>query len=276
MTDRYAVIGNPIAQSKSPVLHSAFAQQTQQDLRYEALLAPVEGFEEAVRAFVAEGGRGMNVTMPFKDDAFRFATELSARAQRAQAVNTLAFRGAEIYGDTTDGVGLVRDIVHNLRRPLAGRRVLLLGAGGAVRGVIEPILAQQPALLFIANRTADKAAALAEAFADLAGDTKLQGGGFEAIAGRFDVIVNGSAASMTGELPPVPAGAWDGDSLVYDMAYKPQPTVFMQHAAATGAGATADGIGMLVEQGAESFALWRGVRPDTAPVLAQLRAERGW
>ncbi|MEC5398830.1 shikimate dehydrogenase [Uliginosibacterium sp. H1] len=276
MTDRYAVIGNPIAQSKSPVLHSAFAQQTQQDLRYEALLAPVDGFVEAVRAFVADGGRGMNVTMPFKDDAFRFATRLSERAQRAQAVNTLAFRGEEIYGDTTDGVGLVRDIVHNLKRPLAGRKVLLLGAGGAVRGVIEPILAQQPALLFIANRTADKAAALADAFADLRGDTRLEGGGFEAIAGRFDVIVNGSAASMTGELPPVPAGAWDADSLVYDMAYKPQPTVFMQHAAATGAGTTADGIGMLVEQGAESFSLWREVRPDTAPVLAQLRAERGW
>lgn len=263
MTDRYAVFGNPIAHSKSPLIHAQFAAQTGQDLRYEALLAPLDGFAAAVRDFVAAGGRGANVTVPFKEDAFRLATTLTPRAQAAGAVNTLSFDGSAIRGDNTDGAGLVRDILHNLGVPLAGRRILLLGAGGAARGVVLPLLEAKPASIVIANRTAEKAASLAAAFG-------VEGGGFEALAGRqFDLVVNATSAGLSDAVLPVPTFAFAPGCLAYDMLYG-RETPFMRQAREAGA-TVADGLGMLVEQAAESFWIWRGVRPETAPVIGQLR-----
>ncbi len=266
MTDRYAVIGNPIAHSKSPRIHTLFAAQTGQDLSYEALLAPLDGFVTTVRAFVAEGGRGMSVTVPFKEEAYRLATTLSERARAAGAVNTLTFSGDEIRGDNTDGVGLVRDITQNLGRPLAGRRILLLGAGGAARGVILPLLSERPTCLVIANRTAEKARALAERFPGC------EGGGFEDIGRRrFDLVINATSAALSGGVLPTLSFVFAPGGLGYEMMYG-RDTDFLAQAREAGA-ATADGLGMLVEQAAEAFFLWRGVRPDTAPVLATLRGE---
>jgi len=271
MSDLYAVFGNPIAHSKSPSIHAAFAAATGQDLRYEARLAPVDGFAASVREFVTHGGKGANVTVPFKEEAFRLSGKLSERAARAGAVNTLSFRDGEIVGDNTDGAGLVRDITHNLAYPLAGKRILLLGAGGAARGVIAPLLAEAPAALFIANRTADKAQALAEAFADLAA---VDAGNFAKIAGqRFDVAINATSASLSGQALPLPADLFAPDSLAYDMMYGQGDTPFLGQARQQGAGRLADGLGMLVEQAAEAFFVWRGVRPATGPLLADLRRQ---
>lgn len=273
MTDRYAIIGNPIAQAKSPALQTAFAQQCGQDMEYGAILGPMDGFAEAIRQFQREGGKGMNITMPFKLEAFELADELTPRGRAAGAVNMYTLRAdGSVLGDNTDGFGIVRDITHNLARSFAGKRVLLLGAGGAVRGALLPMLAEKPAEIFIANRTASKAIELADQFGSEAGNTKLAGGGFADIAGRFDIVINGSASSMTGEVPPLPAGVWDAGSLAYDMAYKKDPTAFVLAARQAGVGLAADGLGMVVEQGAECFFLWRGIRPDTAPVIAALRA----
>ena len=270
MSDLYAVFGNPIAHSKSTAIHAAFAAQTRQDLVYEARLAPLEGFAQAVAEFVAAGGRGANVTVPFKEEAFRLATRLSDRAARAGAVNTLLFADAEIVGDNTDGAGLVRDITINLGCALAGKRILLLGAGGASRGVIAPLLAEQPAALAIANRTAVKAETLAAQFADIA---PVEGGDFGRYAGRnFDVVINATSASLSGQSLPLPAGLFASGALAYDMMYGKGETPFLAQARAAGAGHLADGLGMLVEQAAEAFRVWRGNLPDTAPVLAQLRA----
>lgn len=268
MTDRYVVIGNPIAHSKSPQIHARFAQQTGEDIAYDRLLAPVDGFDAAVREFIAAGGRGANVTVPFKLDAFALADERSARADAAGAVNTLKFDGGRIIGDNTDGVGLVRDIVAGAGVGVAGKRVLLLGAGGAARGVILPLLAEMPAELAIANRTVAKADELVAQFAHAA----LKASRFEDLSGAFDIVINATSASLSAELPPVPATAFSSASFAYDMMYGAQPTVFMQLAASHGA-AVRDGLGMLVEQAAESFFLWRGVRPDTAPVYQWLRAQ---
>jgi len=273
MTDRYAVFGNPIAHSKSPRIHAEFARQTGQDMRYAALLAPLGGFVEVARAFAAGGGRGANVTVPFKEAAFQLASARTARAEAAGAVNTLRFEDdARILGDNTDGAGLVRDLSGNLGLSLAGRRILLLGAGGAARGVVLPLLEAAPAELFIANRTAAKAEALADTLRPHAGSgAKLAGGGFEALPGRcFDVAINATAASLAGELPPLPDALFADDALAYDMMYG-RDTPFLAFARQRGA-RTADGLGMLVEQAAEAFLLWRGVRPDTAPVLARMRA----
>lgn len=270
--DRYAVIGNPIAHSKSPWIHAAFARQTGQTLCYEALLAPLEGFADAVARFCAEGGRGLNVTVPFKLEAFALATQRTARAEAAGAVNTLAFGADGILGDNTDGAGLVRDLSVNLERSLGARRLLLLGAGGATRGALLPLLGQRPAALTIANRTASKAEALAHDFAPQAGNTCIDGCGFDDLGGRrFDVVINATSASLAGELPVLPPGLYADGALAYDMMYGRGYTRFMQAALADGAADVADGLGMLVEQAAESFALWRGVRPDGAPVLAALR-----
>jgi shikimate dehydrogenase len=272
MTDRYAVIGHPITQSKSPALHSAFARQTEQDMAYSAILAPLDGFNACVRDFQAQGGRGLNVTMPFKLEAFALSNELTARAQAAGAVNTLSFRAdGSVLGDNTDGVGIVRDITCNLARPLLGARVLLLGAGGAVRGALMPMIEAAPREIFIANRTAARAEELAAGFRPDAGATSLYGGGFEDIEGAFDIIINGSASSMTDDVPPLPSFVWHRQTLAYDMAYKPTLTPFLAFAREAGAAMCADGLGMLVEQGAESFYVWRGVRPDTAPVIRALR-----
>ena len=272
--DRYAVIGNPIAHSKSPQIHAAFARQTGQELSYEALLAPVDGFAQTVADFRAHGGRGLNVTVPFKLEAFALAERHTPRAQAAGAVNTLAFDADGILGDNTDGAGLVRDLTANLDFALAGRRILLLGAGGATRGVLLPLLDSRPARLTIANRTVAKAEALAALFAARAGDTALDACGFDALAGRrFDLVINATAASLADELPPLPPGLYAEGALAYDMMYARAPTRFMRAALADGAARVADGLGMLVEQAAESFTLWRGVRPDSAPVLAELRRQ---
>lgn len=269
MTDLYCVFGNPIAHSKSPVIHAAFAAATGQDLRYEARLAALDAFPQTLADFVAAGGRGANVTVPFKEEAFRLSTRLVERAARAGAVNTLRFDGAEILGDNTDGAGLVRDITHNLGVGLDGQRILLLGAGGAARGVIAPCLAEKPAALFIANRNADKSRGLAAAFADLA---KIEGGGFADTAGRqFDIVINATSASLAGESLPLPAGVFASGSLAYDMMYGRGETPFLVLARRQGAGRLADGLGMLVEQAAEAFFVWRGVRPETGEVLAELR-----
>jgi shikimate dehydrogenase len=265
MTDRYAVFGHPIAHSKSPHIHAAFARQTGQDMTYEAILAPLDGFAASVAAFIAAGGRGANVTVPFKEEAFELASRLSPRAERAGAVNTLAFDANGILGDNTDGAGLVADLTRNLHCTLAGTRILLLGAGGAARGVIGPLLDQRPATLVIANRTVSRAQELADLF-----DRGVLACGFDAVNTPFDLVINATAASLAGELPPLSPGIFTVDTLAYDMMYG-RDTPFLGFARAEGA-ATADGLGMLVEQAAEAFHLWRGVRPDTAPVIAALRA----
>jgi len=269
MTDRYAVFGNPIGHSKSPRIHKAFAEQTAQTLRYDAIEAPKADFAGAWQAFVDAGGRGANVTVPFKQDAYSLAQVLSPRAQRAGAVNTLMVaRDGKTHGDTTDGVGLVRDLQAHAA-PLAGVRVLLLGAGGASRGVIEPLLEAGIASLTIANRTVAKAEELALLFADRG---EVTGCGFDAAEGPFDLVINATSASLAGDLPPLPDNTFTADGLAYDMMYGAEPTVFLRWAAVHGA-RTVDGLGMLIEQAAESFWLWRQVRPDTAPLRESLRRE---
>jgi shikimate dehydrogenase len=272
MTDKYCVIGNPIAHSKSPDIHAAFAAATGQDIAYERRLAPLDGFADTVRGLVAQGYRGANVTVPFKLEAAALATRLEERARLAGAVNTLRFDGDEIVGDNTDGPGLVADIVHNAGVPLAGKRILLLGAGGAARGVILPFLREQPEAVVIANRTRATADALVSHFAGhVAYPGQMSACGFDGIAGPFDVVVNATSASLSADLPPVPASAFRAGTLALDMMYGKEPTPFMQFAARHGATAR-DGLGMLVEQAAEAFAIWRGVRPATAALLARMRA----
>ncbi len=263
MTDRYAVFGNPVAHSKSPRIHALFAQQTGQDIAYEALLAPLDSFAAAVRDFAQGGGRGANVTVPFKEEAFQLCTRRTPRAYAAGAVNTLSFDGSAIAGDNTDGAGLVRDITANLGVNIAGRRMLILGAGGAARGVVLPLLEFRPAELFIANRTAAKAELLAANF-------DVGGGGFESLAGRsFDLVINATAAGLADAALPLPDDLFAPGCLAYEMLYG-RDTPFMAQARAAGS-RVADGLGMLVEQAAEAFFVWRGVRPDTAAVLAELR-----
>jgi shikimate dehydrogenase len=271
--DRYAVVGNPIGHSKSPFIHARFAEQTGERIEYTHLLAPIDAFVPQVRAFIDAGGRGLNVTVPFKLKAHALATKLSPRAAAAGAVNTLRFEAGEIYGDNTDGFGLVRDIEVNLATPLKGARILLLGAGGAARGVVLPMLERAPHTLTIINRTAVKANELVDQFGEAAGEAgcRLTGGGSTSIEpGAYDVIINATAGSLDAEVPECDDGAFASGTLAYDMMYGAQPTVFMQHAQTLGARA-ADGLGMLVEQAAESFYIWRGVRPEGAPVLAELR-----
>jgi shikimate dehydrogenase len=264
MTERYAVIGHPVAHSKSPWIHTEFARACGQDIEYTRLEAPADGFAAAVDAFRAAGGKGLNVTLPFKEEAFRYCgASVSARANAAGAANTLDFRDA-CSADNTDGVGLVRDLAGNLAFVLKGRRVLLIGAGGAARGVAGALLDTGVALLVIANRTASKATALAERFPGA------RASGFAALEGEpFDLAINATSAGLAGEAPELPRGLLRKDLLAYDMVYG-KDTPFLAAARAAGARAC-DGSGMLVEQAAESFYLWRGVRPDTAPVLARLR-----
>ena len=270
--DLYCVFGHPIAHSKSPEIHAAFAAATGQQLTYERRLAPLDGFEAAVRQFIADGGQGANVTVPFKLEAALLADRLSARAEAAGAVNTLHFTAAGIYGDNTDGAGLVADIVEHAGLALAGKRILLLGAGGAARGVILPLLAQGPAQLLIANRTRTKADALVAQFAPLALHAgQLAACEFDQPEQPFDLVVNASASSLAGSVPPIRPAVFGPGTLALDMMYGAAPTVFMAFAAAHGA-TTRDGLGMLVGQAAEAFQLWRGVRPATAGVLARLRA----
>jgi shikimate dehydrogenase len=265
MPDRYAVLGNPIGHSKSPLIHAAFARQTGQDIVYEAKLAPLDGFTQAAITFAVEGGRGANVTVPFKEEAFRLATQLSERAAKAEAVNTLTFKGDKILGDNTDGAGLVRDIRDNLRFDLSGKRILLMGAGGAARGVIQPLLEANPAKLTVVNRTEEKAHLLRDFF------NSIETGGYADLQGRqFDLVINATSSGLSDQLPPLPDSVFADGALAYDMMYG-RETPFMRFAREHGA-AVADGLGMLVEQAAEAFFIWRGVRPQTASVIAQFRA----
>ena len=276
MIDRYAVIGNPVAHSKSPQIHTLFAHENGQDMEYGRLLSPLDGFRETVERFRAEGGRGLNVTVPFKEEAYRLATVHSERARAAEAVNTLRFDANIIFGDNTDGAGLVRDIHDNLGIAIAGRHVLLLGAGGAARGVIAPLLAEAPKALTIANRAVGRALALEQRFGPHFGQgdgARVRACAYEALSGiQFDIVVNATSASLAGALPPLPPGVFATGSLAYDMMYGTGLTPFLNWARGQGAGLTADGLGMLIEQAAESFFVWRGIRPRTATVFASLRA----
>ncbi len=267
--DQYAVMGNPIAHSKSPQIHTLFAAQTGQALEYRAVLVEPGGFAAAARSFGAAGGKGLNVTVPFKQDAWVFADILSARAERAGAVNALIFEPGGVRGDNTDGPGLVRDLTVNHDYALAGRRILLLGAGGAARGVLQPLLAERPALVVIANRTAEKALGLAVRFSDLG---RVSACGFAELAGRrFDLIIHATAAGLEDATPPLPEGVLAAGGWCYDLMYGREPTAFVRWGWEQGAAQSLDGLGMLVEQAAESFHLWRGVWPETGPVIVALR-----
>ena len=268
--DRYAVFGNPIAHSKSPQIHTQFAEQTKQSLIYTAELVEIGQFEQAVKDFIASNGKGLNVTVPFKEDAWSCATQHSARAQRAGAVNTLVLQAdGSLFGDTTDGIGLVRDLMKNHSVTIKDKDILLIGAGGAVRGVLQALLEQQPASLLIANRTKHKAEQLAEDFSDLGA---INGCGLDEINDAcFDIVINGTSASLQGDLPPIPDTIFKTGACSYDMMYAAQATPFMQWSTGNGAKQVFDGLGMLVEQAAESFYIWRGVKPETSPVIKQLR-----
>jgi shikimate dehydrogenase len=269
MTDLYAVIGNPIAHSKSPRIHAEFARQTGEDLRYEAIFAPRDGFAEAVATFRGARGRGLNVTVPFKLDAFELATERTERAEHAGAVNTLKFGDAGVLGDNTDGAGLVADLAIRLGFAIRGQRVLIMGAGGAARGVMLPLLRQEPASIRIANRTIEKAQALERRFAPFG---PVSSGGYAELAGgRFDLVINATSAALASELPPLPSGIFAPGALAYDMIYGADHAPFEAQARSDGAARVSDGLGMLVAQAAESFFVWRGVRPDTRPVIDMLR-----
>ena len=266
--DQYAVFGNPISQSKSPFIHTEFARQTGQNLEYSAQLVEVGGFDKAADAFFQAGGRGLNITTPFKDDAYSYANSLTARARRAGAVNTLSLqKDGRILGDTTDGIGLIRDITENLGWDIGGKTVLILGAGGAVRGVLEPLLAANPQSVTIANRTASKAESLARGFADLG---SIKGLGLDELDASFDLIINGTSINLSKEDISLPTGIISANTCVYDMAYSSEPTTFIQWANALGA-QTSDGLGMLVCQAAESFRIWRGVLPEVECLIAKLR-----
>jgi shikimate dehydrogenase len=270
MTDRYALVGNPVAQSKSPVLHAAFARQLNQDLTYEAILATKENFHETVRRFIGEGGKGMNITAPFKLDVLDLIDTMSERAQAAQAVNTLKFDENGVYGDNTDGAGLVNDIQDYLGVALKGRRILVVGAGGAARGIFLPLLHTSPDYFLVVNRTAHKAH---EIIGDHAEPGKVEAGSIDLAAdGQFDVVINATSASLTGDHLPLPQGTYAKGSLAYELAYNKGHTPFMDDATRGGAARLADGLGMLVGQAAEGFLLWRGIRPDVTEVMRMLRS----
>ena len=273
MTDRYAVIGNPVAHSKSPRIHAEFARQTGEDIGYTAILAPLDGFRATVEAFRNAGGRGLNVTLPFKHEAWNFVNHLSGYAIDATAVNTIKFEGETSTGFNTDGIGLLRDIRDNMKCPFKGARVLLMGAGGATYGVMESLLREQPIQLVVANRTLDKAVRLAEHFQRFDSTTvrSLSAGPYDALEdASFDIVINATSAGLTGAMPPLPRGIFARGALAYEMVYG-RETPFMAFGRECGA-RVADGLGMLVEQAAESFFIWRGVRPHTTPVIAMLRA----
>jgi shikimate dehydrogenase len=269
-TDKYAVFGNPIKHSKSPLIHAAFAQQCDQSLQYRAVRVELGAFARCAGNFFAQGGCGLNITVPFKTEAYEFADDLSDRARRAAAVNTLWRReDGTIVGDNTDGIGLIRDMVANLGWSVQSMNVLIVGAGGAVRGILEPLLRERPRELLIVNRTAGKAEQLAMEFADL-GD--IRGGGLALIEGRqFDLIINASSAGLEGQTADLPASVLSERSCCYDLLYGAEPTAFMRWAAQHTAWAVADGLGMLVEQAAESFYVWRKIRPETRPVINHVR-----
>ena len=266
--DKYVVVGNPIAHSKSPSIHAQFAQSTKQDMSYDLMLGDLERFESQIKDFFEQGGKGFNVTVPFKERAYALCDVLSNRAQTAGAVNTLLQnQNGEIYGDNTDGIGMVRDITVNNNQSMEGKRILVLGAGGAVRGILEPVLSQKPSELVIANRTVSKAQTLVDIFGpEDFPDTKRAAMGFAEVEGEFDMIINGTSASLSGDLPPIPDSVIGNTTWCYDMMYAKEPTVFLSWAQGLG-GQGCDGLGMLVEQAAEAFTLWRNKRPETQPLI---------
>lgn len=275
MTDKFAVVGYPIAHSKSPLIHRLFAEQTQQDLTYEAILIDNEetSFSWAIADLKNRGYKGINITVPFKLDAFEYADDLTERAQAAHAVNTFVFdEDGKTLGDNTDGIGLVNDIEINGKTAFHEKKVLILGAGGAVQGILEPLLAKLPASVHIANRTAKRAQVLGERFKS---NVAMSSSGWQDIPQQsYDIIINGTSASLEGKLPPIEKSVVGQDSLVYDMMYGDKPTIFMDWAKqAQPTCVTMDGLGMLVGQAAEAFYLWRGVRPETAPVIDEVRAQ---
>lgn len=271
MTDQYYVIGNPVEHSKSPQIHRQFAHQTHQLMSYDKFLAPIDGFAGALATLVDAGLRGANVTVPFKRDAFTACSHTTPRAARAGAVNTLIIgRDGKISGDNTDGVGLLTDLTVNHGLDLSNQKVLVLGAGGAVRGILQPLLSQNPEHVVIANRTPEKARGLARDFADL-GD--INGCGFDDLDNRqFDLIINGTSAGLRGQVPPIDAGVLRAGSVTYDLMYSRDPTAFVLWGRQAGAARALDGLGMLVEQACEAFYLWREKRPDTQTVIRDLRA----
>jgi shikimate dehydrogenase len=270
--DRYAVMGNPVAHSKSPRIHALFAHQFGHPIDYTAIQVDPGGFAQAVDQFRAGGGKGLNVTVPFKQEAFKLADHRSERATIAQAVNTLRFEAdGRLFGDNTDGAGLVHDLEKNLHVSIKDKRILILGAGGAVRGVLQPLLHRHPAQIVIANRTVATARELAEEFASYG---KVEACGFDALKGKhFDLVINGTAASLKGEIPPLPDNLFTARALAYDMMYGEKSKPFLDWAAVHGAETVTDGLGMLVEQAAESYLIWRGVRPETKSVIEKLRVE---
>lgn len=272
MSDRYAVIGNPVAHSQSPQIHAEFALQTGQDMAYLRLLAPLDGFAATARQFFSDGGRGLNVTVPFKHEAWNMVNSHAGAALDAGAVNTIKPEGGKFIGYNTDGIGLVTDLERNLGCPIAGKRILLMGAGGATRGVMHPLLEKRPALMVIANRSLDKAVSLVsdfQKFRDFAAGG-ISASPYAGLAGaQFDLVINATSAGLSGEMPHLPEGIFARAALAYDMVYG-RDTPFLDFARKRGAHAV-DGLGMLVEQAAESFFIWRGLRPQTAPVIKKLR-----
>lgn len=267
--DIYGVMGNPINHSKSPTIHSLFAKQTNQRLEYNAIHVDNGGFSQAVGNFQAAGGKGLNITIPFKQEAFDISDDCSERAKRAGAVNTLKFENNRIFGDNTDGTGLVNDLQKNLKLEIQHKNILLMGAGGATRGVLNPLLTNNPESLFIVNRTVDKAQALSELFNDY---ENVSAGSYNALENKkFDIVINATAASLQGELPALPHTILNSNAMCYDMMYSVDPTIFMIWATENHAAIVSDGLGMLVEQAAESFMIWRGIRPDTESVIKKLR-----
>lgn len=271
----YAVMGNPVSHSRSPAIHALFGAQLGIDLHYTRIQVDPGGFGQAVSHFTAHGGAGLNVTVPFKVEAWelcrRSGNRLSDRAREAESVNTLSFPGdGAVQGDNTDGIGIVRDIEENLAVPLRGRRILVVGAGGAVRGVLGPVLARDPVSVHIVNRTASRAVAMAGRYAN-PGESEVTGGALDSAVGPYDLVINGTAASLGEELPAIGPGCVGPGTVAYDMMYGTEPTRFMKWALDQGAARASDGLGMLVEQAAESFFVWHGARPSTAPVISHLR-----
>lgn len=271
--DRYAVFGDPIKHSKSPFIHARFAEQTGQTLTYEAQQVPAIAFEDTVRTFFNQGGKGLNCTVPLKELAWRYADRNTERANQSKAVNTLILEeNGEVLGDNTDGVGLLNDLMQNHGIAINSKRILIVGAGGATRGILAPLLAQGPETIAIANRTVSKAQALAKEFS---GEQNIEGCGFETLDGlQFDLIINATSASLSGDLPPLPQNLLAEKGVCYDLAYANQATAFVHWSRDQGASKSLDGLGMLVEQAAEAFYQWRGVRPETQPVIALLEAQR--
>lgn len=268
MTDQYAVIGNPIAHSKSPLIHAAFAKQTNQSIRYERILAPLDGFEATINDLIAQGYKGANVTVPFKFEAFNLCDTLTTRAQAAGAVNTLTFKNGQINGDNTDGAGLIRDIISNLKYTLHNKKVLLLGAGGAAEGVLQPLLACEIGHLVVANRTIEKAERMISQ--QVGALNLLSASTYAALNSPFDILINATSAGLTDTALPIPNTIFAKSCLAYDMMYG-RETPFMTQARANGA-QVEDGLGMLVEQAAEAFYIWRSVNPDTNSVIQKMRA----